>query len=80
MKLYLQNVGLESARVMVGMNGHRPSGKASCIGGKMKAKKYSKPDVGMGGRNNKALQKDFVQAGIDCGFKVSDATRRKFGL
>lgn len=70
-KLKLSGVEVKAARVLVGMKGHRASAKNACIAGKMKGQKFAKPAVGMGGRNNPAVHKAFVQAGKDCGMKIS---------
>ena len=72
-------VEVKFARVLVGMKGHRPSGFNACIGAKMKGNTYQAPE-GMGGRNNKAIRKDFVSAAIACGANVSAAGRKKVGL
>ena len=71
---------VKSLRRLAGVQGHRPSGKNACIASKMKNKSYTKPEPGMGGRNNKSLQKDFVISAKDCGFKLSDATKRKWSV
>lgn len=70
MKLNLQGIEVKAARVLVGMKGHRPSGKATCIGTKMKGKTFSSPGPGQGGRHNPAVHKAFVQAAKDCGFNI----------
>lgn len=79
-RLKLSEVEVRAARVLLGMKGHRPSAKSACVGGKLRGKTYAEPEKGMGGRNNPAVHKAFVEAGIACGFNVSPATRRKFGL
>jgi hypothetical protein len=80
MKLNLQGIEVKAARVLVGMKGHRPSGKSACIGAKMRGNTYPKPPEGQGGRHNVVVHKDFVKAAIDCGFDVGPSARRKFGL
>ena len=70
MKANLQGIEVKALRVLVGMKGHRPSGKAACIGAKMKGKTFTKPPVGQGGRNNKQVHQAFVQAAKYCGFNV----------
>ena len=79
-KLNLTGIEVKAARVLVGMKGHRPSGASACIGAKMKGNTYAKPEAGKGGRHNDNVHKDFVKAAIDCGFAVSPAAKRKFGL
>ena len=79
-RLKLSGVEVKAARVLVGLQGHRPSAKNACVAAKMKGQTFAKPEPGMGGRNNKAVQKSFVSNLIACGFKISAATRKKFGL
>lgn len=70
---------VKSLRRAVGVRGHRPSGKNTCVGKIMKTKSFkSKP--GEGGRNNKEVRLEFVKALKECDFKLSDATKKKFGI
>jgi hypothetical protein len=74
MKLKLTGIEVKAARVLVGMQGHRPSAKNACIGAALKGKTYAKPPQGMGGRNNKAVHQAFVDAARGCGFKIVKTT------
>jgi hypothetical protein len=57
---------VRTLRRMVGIPAHRPSGFNACIGAALKGKSYSKPPVGMGGQNNKAVQSAFISAVNGC--------------
>lgn len=70
MKLKLTGIEVKAARVLVGMQGHRPSAKNACIASKLKGKTFAKPTVGMGGRNNVAVHQAFYDAAKECGFNV----------
>jgi len=74
MKANLQGIEVKALRVLVGMKGHRPSGKNACVGNAMKGKKYAKPAAGMGGRHNAQVHRDFVDAAKGCGFKITKPT------
>jgi hypothetical protein len=69
-KLNLQGIEVKAARVLVGMRGHRPSGKNACIGAAMKGKKFASPGKGQGGRHNKAVHQAFYDAAKSCGFNI----------
>ncbi len=70
MKLNLQGIEVKAARVLVGLKGHRPSGKAACIGKELKGKTFSKPPAGQGGRHNVAVHQAFYDAAKACGFNI----------
>ena len=70
MKLKLTGIEVKAARVLVGMQGHRPSAKNACVGAALRGKTYSKPPAGMGGRNNIAVQQAFYDAAKSCGFNI----------
>jgi hypothetical protein len=73
MKLKLTGIEVKAARVLVGMQGHRPSAKNACIGAALRGKKFAKPPAGQGGRNNVAVHDSFIQAAKACGFKITKA-------
>ena len=70
MKLNLTGIEVKAARVLVGMKGHRPSGKNACVGAALKGKTYAKPMAGQGGRNNVAVRQAFYDAAKSCGFNI----------
>lgn len=70
MKLNLSGIEVKAARVLVGMKGHRASGKNACVGAALRGKTYSKPPAGMGGRNNVAVRQAFYDAAKACGFNI----------
>lgn len=65
-KLNLSGVEVKAARVLVGMKGHRPTPFNHCMKDLLKGKKYPKPPVGQGGRNNKAVRSNFKAAVEAC--------------
>lgn len=73
MKLNLQGIEVKAARVLVGMRGHRPSGKNACVGAAMKGKTFAKPPAGQGGRHNVAVHQAFYDAAKSCGFNIKKA-------
>jgi hypothetical protein len=73
MKLKLTGIEVKAARVLVGMQGHRPSAKNACVGAALKGKTYPKPPAGQGGRNNVQVHNAFVAAARACGFKITKA-------
>ncbi len=73
MKLKLTGIEVKAARVLVGMQGHRPSGKNACVGAALKGKTFSKPPAGQGGRNNVAVRQAFYDAAKSCGFNIKKA-------
>ncbi len=66
MKLNLQGIEVKAARVLVGMKGHRPSAFNACVAGQLKGQKYQKPPVGMGGRHNAEVRRNFIAAVNSC--------------
>jgi hypothetical protein len=70
MKLNLQGIEVKAARVLVGMKGHRASGKNACVGAALKGKTFAKPAAGQGGRNNVAIRQAFYDAAKSCGFNI----------
>jgi len=70
MKMKGTGIEVKFARVLVGMKGHRPSGKNACIGAALKGKTYATPAPGMGGRNNIAVRQAFYDAAKSCGFNI----------
>jgi hypothetical protein len=70
MKLNLQGIEVKAARVLVGMKGHRASGKNACVGAALKGKTFAKPAAGQGGRNNVAVRQAFYDAAKSCGFNI----------
>jgi len=69
-KLNLQGIEVKAARVLVGMKGHRASGKNACIGATLRGKTFAKPPPGQGGRNNVAVRQAFYDAAKSCGFNI----------
>jgi hypothetical protein len=70
MKMNGTGIEVKFARVLVGMKGHRPSGKNACVGAALKGKEYAKVPKGMGGRHNVAVRQAFYDAAKACGFKI----------
>ena len=58
---------IRTLRRMVGIPAHRPSAFNACIGAALRGKTYSKPQVGMGGQQDKRIQAAFTQAAKTCG-------------
>jgi len=61
--------GVRAARVLVGLAGHRASGKNSCVANAMKGMKFT-AQPGQGGRRNKWVHYALAKKYKDCGGDV----------
>ncbi len=69
-KLSFGNIPTVTVRRALGIRARRPGAGQLCIKGELKNKKYPKPAVGTGGRNNIAVWQAMYDAAKACGFAV----------
>ena len=68
-KVKMSNIAgwpVRSLRRLAGIPAHRPSAFNACIGAELKGKEYTKPAKGMGGQQDKRIQKAFTDAVHKC--------------
>lgn len=57
---------VKTLRRLVGIDAHRPSAFAACVGGQLKKKDHPPAPIGAGGRRNVGWQNMFIQAAKAC--------------
>ena len=70
-KISFGRVPTVTARRVLGIPARRPGAFQLCVKGKLSGKKYSKPPVGMGGRNNVEVWRAMYDAASACGAKIT---------
>lgn len=70
-KISFGRVPTVTLRRALGIKARRAGAGQICIKGELTGKKYAKPSIGMGGRNNVAVHQALYDAAKKCGFKVT---------
>lgn len=70
-KVNFARVPTVTLRRALGIKARRAGAFQNCIKGQLTGKRYSKPNKGMGGRNNVAVHQALYDAGKTCGAQIT---------